>query len=161
MRPQESNIIIMYSLGSPCHSGGASLAGFAAHQPHEHGIGGGTSGAHHESALFTIGPRRACWRSLVLGGTSGQLRTHGQHHERWRRVALLRRAPELVAAAAMVATACAVSGSAPFAEPCDLRRKLPISDNVLLKVTGSTLVWSSERGRATYYRCPSRVSATE
>ncbi len=33
--------------------------------------------------------------------------------------------------------------------------------NVQLKVTGSTLVWSSERGRATYYRCPPRVSATE
>ena len=27
MRPQESNIIIMYSLGSPCHPGGASLRG--------------------------------------------------------------------------------------------------------------------------------------
>jgi hypothetical protein len=25
--------------------------------------------------------------------------------------------------------------------------------NVQLKVTGSTLIWSSERGRATYYRC--------
>ena len=33
--------------------------------------------------------------------------------------------------------------------------------NVQLKVTGSTLVWSSKRGRATYYRCPPRVSATE
>jgi len=33
--------------------------------------------------------------------------------------------------------------------------------NVQLRVTGSTLSWSSERGRATYYRCPSRVSATE
>jgi hypothetical protein len=26
--------------------------------------------------------------------------------------------------------------------------------NVQLRVSGSTLVWSSERGRATYYRCP-------
>ena len=33
--------------------------------------------------------------------------------------------------------------------------------NVQLRVTGSTLSWSSERGRATYYRCPPRVSATE
>ena len=32
--------------------------------------------------------------------------------------------------------------------------------NVQLKVTGSTLVWSSERGRATYHRCPPRVSTT-
>ena len=32
--------------------------------------------------------------------------------------------------------------------------------NVQLRVSGSTLSWSSERGRATYYRCPSRVSAT-
>ena len=28
--------------------------------------------------------------------------------------------------------------------------------NVQLKVTGSTLVWSSERGRATYYVVPQR-----
>jgi peptidoglycan hydrolase-like protein with peptidoglycan-binding domain len=33
--------------------------------------------------------------------------------------------------------------------------------NVQLRVTGATLSWSSERGRATYYRCPPRVSATE
>jgi curved DNA-binding protein CbpA len=33
--------------------------------------------------------------------------------------------------------------------------------NVQLRVTGSTLSWSSERGRATYYRCPPRVRATE
>lgn len=30
------------------------------------------------------------------------------------------------------------------------------ASHVQLKVTGSTLVWSSERGRATYYRCPQR-----
>jgi peptidoglycan hydrolase-like protein with peptidoglycan-binding domain len=35
------------------------------------------------------------------------------------------------------------------------------TSHVQLKVTSSTLVWSSERGRATYYRCPPRVSATE
>ena len=32
--------------------------------------------------------------------------------------------------------------------------------NVQLRVTGSTLSWSSERGRAIYYRCPPIVSAT-
>ena len=32
--------------------------------------------------------------------------------------------------------------------------------NVQLRVTGSTLSWSSERGRAIYYRCPPKVSAT-
>ena len=35
------------------------------------------------------------------------------------------------------------------------------TSHVQLKVTSSTLVWSSERGRAIYYRCPPRVSATE
>ena len=33
--------------------------------------------------------------------------------------------------------------------------------NVRLKVTGSTLSWSSERGRAIYYRCPQRAGATQ